>query len=704
MERKPEASLASNQNGVAAARMINERSEPTTMRGSQAAQPVPLPHSPQPESGNPTEAELTPSITSDTARHILCDILENIEDGYYEVNLAGHYTFFNEPFCEILGYSRDELSGTSYPNAQISTRSLGPDEKETSRRVFDVFNQVYRTGAPVKDFSFEITQKDGSRRFVESSISLIRDAEGHRQGFRGIVRDITSRKKTEEALVQTEQKYRALIQNSLYGIYRVSVDGRLSEANPVLLKMLQYDSAAELAALNLATDVFRDPSDRERMVELYRKNGQIKNMEVDWKRKNGSIVTVQLSGWAARDDSGTLVGFDVLVEDVTERRTLEKQLRQSQKMEAVGRLAGGIAHDFNNLLTTIIGYSDLLLDKVGNASFRIDIEEIKKAGERAGTLTRQLLAFSRRQLLQPKVLNLDAVVADLSRMLRRLIGEDIVLITVPNRSLRCVRADPGQIEQVLMNLAVNARDAMPQGGRLVIETADVDLDESSFSNVAVQPGPYCMLSVSDTGVGMDEETQSRIFEPFFTTKEMGKGTGLGLATVYGIVKQSDGFVWVSSEPDKGTTFKIYLPQVQGLDSCESVEKSKLPSDGSETIMIVEDEDGVRALASRVLQLKGYSVLEVTPRRRSPVDHQETQCPHPLVTHRCGHAPYGRAGTGRTDDALESSDEGPLHVRLHERCHRPLRRPRPTDIVRPETIHSRDPDGKSAKSPRRPHAQ
>ena len=536
MERKPEASVASNENGVAAARMINEGREPTTTRGCQAAQPAPLPHSPQPESGNPTPAEPTPSITGDTARHALCDILENVEDGYYEVNLAGHYTFFNEPFCEILGYSRDELSGTSYPNAQISTRSLGPDDKETSDRVFDEFNRVYRTGTPVKDFSFEITQKDGSRRFVESSISLIRDAEGHRQGFRGIVRDITSRKKTEEALVQTKQKYRALIQNSLYGIYRVSVDGRLSEANPVLLKMLQYDSEAELAALNLATDVFRDPSDRKHMVELYRKNGQIKNMEVDWKRKNGSILTVQLSGWAARDDSGTLVGFDVLVEDVTERRTLEKQLRQSQKMEAVGRLAGGIAHDFNNLLTTIIGYSDLLLDKVGDASFRIDIEEIKKAGERAGTLTRQLLAFSRRQLLQPKVLNLDSVVADLSRMLRRLIGEDIVLITVPNRSLRCVRADPGQIEQVLMNLAVNARDAMPQGGRLVIETADVDLDETSFTNVAVQPGPYCMLSVSDSGVGMDEETQSRIFEPFFTTKEMGKGTGLGLATVYGIVQ------------------------------------------------------------------------------------------------------------------------------------------------------------------------
>ncbi len=298
--------------------------------------------------------------------------------------------------------------------------------------------------------------------------------------------------------------------------------------------------------------------------------------------------------------------------EITERKSVEAQLLQSQKMEAIGRLAGGIAHDFNNLLTIITGFSDLLLEIPGSdATTREYATEIRKAGERAALLTRQLLAFSRRQVLQPEVLDLNAVVSEVDSMLRRLIGEDIDLKTLLRPDLGRVRVDPGQVHQIFMNLAVNARDAMPRGGKLTIETANVELDSAyARSHAEVKPGPYVMLAMSDTGTGMDAETQSRIFEPFFTTKEKGKGTGLGLATVYGIVKQSGGNIWVYSEPGHGTTFKIYLPQVDETEPTAAPPvTSEKPPAASETILLVEDEAGVRALARRVLESRGYTVLE-----------------------------------------------------------------------------------------------
>ena len=335
-------------------------------------------------------------------------------------------------------------------------------------------------------------------------------------------------------------------------------------------------------------------------------------LTADWLRKDGTATVVRVSGrTVSNGDNGRT--FELFAEDVTERRALEQQLRQSQKMEAIGRLAGGIAHDFNNLLMVISGYSEFLLDRLGpEPALRTPAQEIASAAVRATSLTRQLLAFSRKQMLAPRILDLNAVVTENLKMLTRVISEDIDLVMVPATGLGAVRADVGQVEQVIMNLAVNARDAMPSGGKLTIETSNVSLDEDyARFHAPLVPGNYVMLAITDTGAGMDSETQSRIFEPFFTTKGP-KGTGLGLSTVYGIVKQSGGYIWVYSEPGKGTAFKIYLPRVAEVaDSPAQVTApaKSASAAGTETILLVEDEANLRYLARQFLDKQGYRVLE-----------------------------------------------------------------------------------------------
>jgi len=329
--------------------------------------------------------------------------------------------------------------------------------------------------------------------------------------------------------------------------------------------------------------------------------------------KDGHRVAVEANTKLVYQD-GVPVGVQGIARDVTERKQLEEQLRQSQKMEAIGQLAGGVAHDFNNLLTAINGYSSLALQRLeDDHPIKPYIEEVKKAGDRAANLTRQLLAFGRKQILQPIALNLNGVVSDMNKMLRRLIGEDIVLTAKLDAGVGKVMVDPGQVEQVLVNLIVNARDAMPRGGNLTIETKNVELDEEYGSkHVGVAPGKYVLLAISDTGEGMTEEVRHRVFEPFFTTKEKGKGTGLGLSTVYGIVKQSGGNVWIYSEPGRGTTFKVYLPQVVSDPRELGEEVAEVaPPGGSETILLVEDEAVVRGLARRILEQAGYSVVEAS---------------------------------------------------------------------------------------------
>jgi two-component system cell cycle sensor histidine kinase/response regulator CckA len=420
------------------------------------------------------------------------------------------------------------------------------------------------------------------------------------------------RKRNEQALRRSEVRYRSLVQTAVYGIYRSSLEGRFLDVNPALIGMLGYNSALEILALDPQEDVFVDPSEYTRLVDEFRRTGRMDGFEARWKRKDGGIITVRISGRAVAGGDEPADVLEAIAEDITARRLLEDQFRQAQKMEAVGRLAGGIAHDFNNLLMVISGYTEVLLDQLTlGHPLHGKVEAIQQASDRATTLTRQLLAFSRKQLLELKVIDVNAIVTDMERLLRPLIGEDIELTTTLAPSVGCTRADAGQLEQVIMNLVVNAKDAMPNGGKICIRTASVTLDDSYRpENTFIKSGPYVMISVSDSGQGMDRETQARIFEPFFTTKEKGKGTGLGLSTVYGIIKQSGGYVFVQSELDRGTVFTIYFPRVdEPSEAHGELPVSLAAAGGTETVLLVEDEDSVRQLVRETLESRGYRVLE-----------------------------------------------------------------------------------------------
>ncbi len=420
------------------------------------------------------------------------------------------------------------------------------------------------------------------------------------------------RKRNELALRRSEVRYRSLVQTAVYGIYRSSLEGRFLDVNPALIGMLGYNSALEVLALDPEKDVFADPAEHARLVNEFRRTGRMDGFEVRWKRKDGAAITVRISGRAVVSGDERSDVLEAIAEDITERRVLEDQVRQSQKMEAVGRLAGGIAHDFNNLLMVISGYTEVLLYHLSPGHpLHVKAEAIQQASDRATTLTRQLLAFSRKQLLELKVIDVNAIVTDMERLLRPLIGEHIELSTTLAPNIGCTRADAGQLEQVIMNLVVNAKDAMPGGGKISIRTGSVTLDDSYRpENTFIKHGPYVMISVSDNGHGMDAETQARIFEPFFTTKEKGKGTGLGLSTVYGIIKQSGGYVFVQSEVGRGTVFNIYFPRVDGpSEALAAAPVSLAAAGGSETILLVEDEDSVRQLVRETLESRGYRVLE-----------------------------------------------------------------------------------------------
>ncbi|OLD16352.1 MAG: hypothetical protein AUJ01_10645 [Acidobacteria bacterium 13_1_40CM_3_65_5] len=420
------------------------------------------------------------------------------------------------------------------------------------------------------------------------------------------------RHQAEAALRASEERFRALVENSSDALFLIDAEGRVTYVAASSQRHLGWKPDEMLGQ---SVFDFLHPDDRElagiRMTEALQRPGETVAAEVRFKHADGTWRIMEAVGVNRLKDP-SVGAIIVNARDITERRKLEEQLRQAQKMEAVGQLAGGVAHDFNNLLTAILGYCNLMIDDIPKEDpLRQDLEEIKSAGERAAALTRQLLAFSRRQMLQPQVVDLNALVRQLEKLLRRLISEDVELVTALAPSLPAVKVDPASIEQVLVNLAVNARDAMPDGGRLTIETSTVELDSSYVgTHPSVVPGRYVMLTVSDTGQGMDAATRARIFEPFFTTKDQGKGSGLGLATVYGIIQQSGGSIWVYSEPGQGTSFKVYLPTTESTASTRASDRGgDSAKKGWETVLLVEDEDAVRALAREVLRRHGYVVLE-----------------------------------------------------------------------------------------------
>ncbi len=429
--------------------------------------------------------------------------------------------------------------------------------------------------------------------------------------FIAVFDNITERKQIEERLRRSEAEYRSLVEHAPVAIYRATPDGRLLTVNPALVALLGYDSRDELLTRNLDRDVYVDASERRQLVREAVLGGRPSNSETRWKTRDGRVITVRVFLHPVMAGPGEVEYLESLVVDLTEQRSLERQFLQAQKMEAVGRLAGGVAHDFNNLLTAIIGFSELIDNQLPQDSpVRGDVSEIRAAADRATALTRQLLAFSRKQVLQAHVLDLDTVVLGIENMLRRLIGEDIVLDVAPSGLGLTVRADPGQLEQVIVNLAVNARDAMPNGGRLRIESGGIVLDEPrSLLYPPLTPGDYATLTVTDTGVGMSDEVRSHLFEPFFTTKEQGKGTGLGLATVYGIVRQSGGHILACSEIGRGTSFTIFLPRFDEPTAATRVtHDDAIGASGGETVLVAEDDDRLRAVVARMLSKQGYTLL------------------------------------------------------------------------------------------------
>ena len=426
--------------------------------------------------------------------------------------------------------------------------------------------------------------------------------------------------RADQALRASEDFNRRIMEAAPCGIVQVSLDGAILKANSVAQDFLglTFDELSQRFVPGFGSEIFWEngsvcPEQDHPVSKCLATHQPQPATTIGVRRADGRMAWGVFTTIPVSDpESGEMTGAVVSVLDVTERKHLEEQLHQSQKMEAVGRLAGGIAHDFNNLLTAIVGYSQLLLGRLeaGNP-MQEELEEIRKAGERAASLTRQLLAFSRKELLQPQVLDLNALVANIDKMLRRLIGEHIELVTMFGPQLEPIEADPTQLEQVVLNLVVNARDAMPQGGKIVIETTNLELDEAyAHQHVSVSPGRYVMLAVSDQGSGMNTETLRHIFEPFYTTKRHEEGTGLGLSTVYGVVKQNRGNIWVYSEVGRGTTFKVYVPQVnQVVDARKTEAVSTAVARGTETVLLAEDEELVRKFVRSILEKSGYTVLE-----------------------------------------------------------------------------------------------
>jgi PAS domain S-box-containing protein len=511
----------------------------------------------------------------------------------------------NEAAIKHYGYSRDEFLAMTIadvrPTEDVPLLREAVSNIDDPRYVGGVWRHV---------------KKDGTVFEVETSGHSL-DIDG-RPARIAIMHDVTERNRAADALRQSEEKYRRLLSEAPIGVTLTSVDGHFLLANAAFATMLGYDSVEEILAIAVP-ELFANKDQRDALLARFRESGRINREQIQLVRRDGSLITTRFTGRMVTDAALGISLIEAVWEDVTEQLRIERQFQQAQKMEAVGLLAGGVAHDFNNLLTIIISSSDMVRSELAADSPHLaDIEAIRNAGKSAAALTRQLLAFSRKQVLQPRVMQLNDLVSNTAQLLERLLSANIELVTSLYRDAGSVKVDPGQMEQVIVNLAVNAQDAMPNGGRLLIESKNVTFNERvDQNNTSLPAGRYVTLTVSDTGVGMSAETQARVFEPFFTTKQPGQGTGLGLATVYGIVRQSGGVISVYSEPHAGTTFKIYFPRVDdAAHPRDGLAHRVKDLTGSETVLVVEDAAPVRIIIQQILARCGYQVLEAADGERA----------------------------------------------------------------------------------------
>ncbi len=528
-------------------------------------------------------------------------LVEHAWDAFVLVDADGTIKFASASLRRLLGYSAEDVLGRSIFDAVYHD-----DVAEAQA----AFHEILKQSGTQSFQEFRATRGDGSVCWLEvTGTNLIDDAS-----VRAVIvnmRDVTDRKDAEKALVRSEEGYRGLVEHAIYGVYRSDLAGRFLAVNPALVKMLGYPSKEELLEVDVATDVYVDSAQRQGLIERYRDADRIKGVEVEWQRRDGSRLLVWLSGRALRDDRGRLHAFEMIAEDVTERRTLEAQLRQAQKMEAIGQLAGGIAHDFNNLLTVILANADIIEFTVGDEGnpVREELDDLRRSARDGRDLVKKLLGYGRRDMLEVRPINLAALVQDLVPTLKRVLPASIQVRFSSSINEAVIEADGGAIQQILFNLATNARDAMESNGTIHMELGLVSSSVHPALTRWRARGEYVRLAVSDTGHGMDAETKARVYDPFFTTKPPGVGTGLGMAMIYGLVKQQEGFIDIQTEVDQGTTVELLFPRFAG--TAEAAHPEAAPStatEGTETILVVEDEGAIRRSVKRLLEKKGYRVL------------------------------------------------------------------------------------------------
>jgi len=547
-------------------------------------------------------------------------LVEHAWDAFVLVKADGTISFASASLRRFLGYGAEDVLGRSVFDA------VYPEDVAEARVAF---HEILKQPGAQSFHEFRATHGDGSVCWLEvTGTNLIDDPS-----VRAVIvnmRDVTDRKGAEDALARSEEGYRGLVENAIYGVYRSDLAGRFLAVNPALVKMLGYSSKEELLAVDVATEVYVDPAQRQALIERYRDADRIEGVEVEWQRRDGSHLLVWLSGRALRDDRRRLHAFEMIAEDVTERRTLEAQLRQAQKMEAIGQLAGGIAHDFNNLLTVILANADIIEVTVGDGGspVREEIDDLRQSAQHGRDLVKKLLGYGRRDTLEVRPINLAGLVHDLVPTLKRVLPASIQVRFSASINEAVIEADGGAIQQILFNLATNARDAMDGSGTIHLELGVVRSKAHPALTRWRARGEYVRLAVSDTGHGMNAETKARVFDPFFTTKPPGVGTGLGMAMIYGLVKQQEGFIDIQTEVGQGTTVELLFPRVAGpAETAHSEAAPPIATEGTETILVVEDESAIRRSIKRLLERKGYRVLlaedgqealEVFERKQDPI--------------------------------------------------------------------------------------